>query len=300
MGWFYWWDKSKIKKQAAEGEFVIPPTAILRLSPNVHTYYTGYLLGFNDGDFPGLCIDRHEVSEAVTDKQTLDRTLLALRELPSLRILWVKGKQQHGAISIEGLKSIAHLNLRWLMIEDCMTSGNNLAEFVDLHKLQVLAANHMDTSTSILKALTPHGQERSPLQALSLNGSNVTVADVKTLCRFHDLTTLDLRENYKFKVEPTIKELAAHLPHLQRLSISGVRVNSRCIETFKAMKNLKLLVLPSGNEPDTMEKLEKALAPNCTVKWARGDIEKADDWFNPLTEDPAHYGIWDKSKQESR
>jgi serine/threonine protein kinase len=300
MGWFYWWEHSKIQKKAAEGKFVIPPTAILRLSPNVHTYYTGYMLGFNDGDFPGLCIDRHEVSEFFTDKETLNRTLFALRELPSLSILWIKGDQRHGAISIEGLKSIAHLNLRWLMIEDCMTSGNNLAEFVDLHKLRVLAANHMDTSTAILKALTPRGQDRSLLQALSLNGSHVTPADIKTLCRFHELTTLDLRENYDFKVEPTIKELAVHLPHLQRLSISGVRVNPRCIETFKAMKNLKLLVLPSGNEPDIMEKLQKALAPNCTVKWARGEIEKTGDWFNPLTEDPAHYGIWDKSEQESK
>jgi serine/threonine protein kinase len=294
MGFFYWWSGSRPEKTRAEGEFTIPSTAILRLSPNVHSYHTGYLTGFSDGDFRAICIDRHEVPIAFTDLLTLNRTLFALREFPSLRILWVKGSKKHGAISVEGLKSINRLEgLRWLMIEDCMTSGDNLAKYVNLHKLQVLCANHMNTATPILNGLSPRGQDKSPLRALSLNGCHLTPSDFKMVCQFRDLTTLSLRDDYALDMEKTI-EVAAHLPRLQRLSISVTDLTPRCLESFKTMKNLKILLLANRITPDGIEQIKKALPPQCVVRSTAGEVEKADEWFNPLTEDPVRYGIWNK------
>lgn len=166
-------------------------------------------------------------------------------------------------IDDEGLKSIAHLPLSELWLQDTKITDASAATLSGMPTLRFLALNATSLSDQFLADLQPLPR----LDDLGLRGTEVTGAGMKHLSRHAKLRKFDV---YRTEVDDQGVSDLVGCQSLNRLGLSMTKVTDQVFEHLAKMPNLQDVDL-SANRPVTTKavlEFEKAY-PKCDIEWYR-------------------------------
>jgi serine/threonine protein kinase len=287
LGTLAWWQNGQLHEAAADGRVAVPDQAKLVFCADSAMLLSPQLwASFHPDELSGIVLKSHT---CWTNDEPLNQSISLMTQQNNLGLL-ILGEKNLSSKTLHRIGQIE--NLGWLElsqigVDDKPLTGGAVAALPNLKNLRVLKVFGVVSTSRLIEELAA----ARALKRLGLRDANLVRGDSRLLGKLKSLEVLNITGSQDLVGDEFVQAIS-QLPNLKYLAVDKALLVNCKPESLRRLKGLTILSNARDNDRQWQDVVSNM--PSCHFLFDNKPEKIAARWFDPLREDPAQMGIWQR------